>query len=378
MPTLHILAGPNGAGKSTLYQAELQPRHPAVEFVNADRLASAHFGHHASTEAEAKKGQELAEERRAALMAAGKSLVTESTFSHPSKLDLIQEAQGLGYKIAVYHVNVRSADVSIDRVQNRVSQGGHDVPEDRIRGRYERNKALIKEAVLIADRGQVFDNSVKNQRPELALKFDRGQLTYASDRVPTWAKELYADQLKRFSASRLNPAVASFEQAKAITGKLLSNEAKTYIGRDGGLYRGEIIGQTELHTLQKLNDKSAVAHFTDRLKNEPSMNNYATIEYVKGEEKATVSERPARAVAFEKQTEEEATKRFPELKPSFDIMRNFEVQGRALGTITDANAEQFRASLKDKMTTALDAGKLPKPMQKEASLPDRQTPDRER
>jgi predicted ABC-type ATPase len=378
MPTLHILAGPNGAGKSTLYQAELKPLHPTVEFVNADRLANAHFGHHASTEAEAKKGQELAEERRADLMAARKSLITESTFSHPSKLELIQEAKDLGYKIAVYHVNVRSADVSIDRVQNRVTQGGHDVPEDRIRGRYERNQPLIKEAVLTADRGQVFDNSVKNKAPELALKFERGQLTYVSEQVPAWARALYADQLEKFSAARLNPAAASFDQAKAITLKTLGDEAKTYIAREGGNYRGEIIGQTDLHTLQKLNDKSVVAHFTDKLKTEPTLSNYATIEYIKGENKATVSERPARAVAFEKQTEEAALKRFPELKPAYDILRTFEAQGRAQGTITDANAEQFRATLKTKMTTALDAGNLPKALAKETTLPERNSQDRDR
>jgi predicted ABC-type ATPase len=378
MPTLHILAGPNGAGKSTLYQAALKPEHPNVEFVNADRLASAHFGHHAATEAEAKKGQELAEERRAALMAARKSLITESTFSHPSKLELIQEAKDLGYKIAVYHVNVSSADVSIDRVQNRVNQGGHDVPEDRIRGRYERNQPLIREAVLTANRGQVFDNSITNKPPELALKFERGQLTYVSERVPTWARDLYADQLDKFSAARLNPAAASFDQAKAITLKVLGDEAKTYIGREGGHYRGEIIGQTDLHTLQKLNDKSVVAHFNDKLQTEPTLSSYATIEYVKGQSKATVSERLTRAVAFEKQSEDEALKRFPELKPAYDIMRSFEARGRQEGTITDANVEQFRATLKGKMQTALDAGNLPKALNKETTLPERNAPDRER
>jgi predicted ABC-type ATPase len=378
MPTMFVLAGPNGAGKTTLYMAEVAPRNPNAEFINADRLAAAHFGHHASTEAEAKKGQELAEERRAAAMAERKSFVTESTFSHPSKLDLIREAQDLGFKVQVYHVNVRSAEVSIDRVQHRVTQGGHDVPEDRIRGRYERNKELIKDAVLMADRGQVFDNSVKDRKPELAIMFERGQLVYASERMPTWAREIYASQLERFSASRLNAPAASFEQARTITTKLLGGDAKTFITRDAGKYRGEIVGQTELHTLQKLNDKTVIAHFTDRLEKQPSISNYASIEYVKGEAKAKVSERPARAVAFEKQTEEEAIKRFPELKPSFDIMRNFEAQGRAAGTITDANAEQFRASLKEKMTTALDAGKVPKPMEKDINPVDKNLPSLER
>lgn len=364
MPTLHILAGPNGAGKTTLYEAAVKPVIPTVEFVNADRLAAAHFGHNASTEAEAKKGQELADERRAALMAAGKSLVTESTFSHPSKLDLLAEARARGYKIAVYHVNVRSAEVSIARVRDRVTQGGHDVPEDRIRGRYERNKALIKEAVLAADRGQVFDNSRQGLPPELALAFERGRLTYASTRVPLWAREVYAAQLERLSASRLNSAADSFDQAKIITQKLLGDGAKTYTSREG-LYRGEIIGQTALHTLQQLSAKSAVAHFTERLKHQPTIGSHATIHYRKGETKALVQERPARAVAFEKQAEAEAVQRYPELKPAYDILRAFEAEGRAQGRINDGNADHFRATFKDKMLAALNAGQLPKRRAKE-------------
>jgi predicted ABC-type ATPase len=378
MPTLHVLAGPNGAGKTTLYEAEVKPANPLVEFVNADRLAAAHFGHHASTEEEAKKGQALADGRRAVLMGSGKSLVTESTFSHPSKLRLIQEALDLGYRVAVYHVNVRSAELSIERVKDRVGRGGHDVPEDRIRGRYERNKALIKTAVLMADRGQVFDNSRLGQPPELALKFERGQLTYASDRVPAWAKDLYADQLEHYSASRLNPAAASFEQARLIAQKVLGEDAKTYVAKERALYRGEIIGQTALHTLQRVNAATVVAHFTERLKDHPSVGRYASIEYSKGESKASVTSRPARAVAFERQTEQEATARFPELKTAYGIMRTFEDEGRASGKITDANVGQFRATLKLKMTSALDSGKLPKLLERGIVKPERPSPDRGR
>ncbi len=77
-PVLHILAGPNGAGKTTLYEVQIRPLTDAP-FVNADRLAFEALGRHALTRAEAELGQELANGRRDALMAAGESLVTEST-----------------------------------------------------------------------------------------------------------------------------------------------------------------------------------------------------------------------------------------------------------------------------------------------------------
>ena len=88
--------------------------------------------------------------------------------------------------------------------------------------------------------------------------------------------------------------------------------------------------------------------------------------------------RPARAVAFERQTEEEAIARFPELKTAYGIMRTFEDEGRASGKITDANVGQFRATLKLKMTSALDTGKLPKLLERGIVKPDRPSPDRGR
>jgi predicted ABC-type ATPase len=100
-PILHILAGPNGAGKTTLYEAWVR-RLTDAEFVNADRLCLQALGRHAKTREDAELGQRLANERRAALLAAGMSLVTETTFSHPSKLDLITQARDLGYRVVVY------------------------------------------------------------------------------------------------------------------------------------------------------------------------------------------------------------------------------------------------------------------------------------
>ena len=75
------------------------------------------------TRQEAELGQELANGRRDALMAAGESLVTASTFSHPSKLDLIRKAKGLGYQVLVHHVNVEGADFAVARVAAREARG---------------------------------------------------------------------------------------------------------------------------------------------------------------------------------------------------------------------------------------------------------------
>ena len=199
-PVLHVLAGPNGAGKSTLYEAVVR-RVTDAEFVNADQLARSALGHHALTQAEAELGQRLAEERRDALMASRQSLVTESTFSHASKLDLLGGARAAGYRVVVYHVNLDTPELAVSRVAFREGRGGHPVPEDRIRGRYERNQPLIREAIRMADFGHVFDNSLAGLPPRRILAFENGRVVSADPVLPDWAARLYGEDLAKARAN---------------------------------------------------------------------------------------------------------------------------------------------------------------------------------
>ncbi|MET0271672.1 MAG: zeta toxin family protein [Phenylobacterium sp.] len=189
-PAVHILAGPNGAGKTTLYEAFVR-RATNAEFVNADRLSLEALGRHALTREDAELGQRLANERRDALLAGRQSLVTESTFSHPSKLELVRKAKALGYTVVVYHVNVQTADDAVARVTAREGHGGHPVPEANIRGRYERNPPLIREAVMLADLAHVFDNSRLGALPRRIIAFEAGKVTHVVDDLPDWAATLY-------------------------------------------------------------------------------------------------------------------------------------------------------------------------------------------
>ena len=68
-------------------------------------------------------------------------------FSHPSKIDLIETARARGYLVVVMHVGVDSPDLSVARVRLRTEEGGHDVPEGKVRARYERGASLVREAV---------------------------------------------------------------------------------------------------------------------------------------------------------------------------------------------------------------------------------------
>ncbi|EAQ02669.1 hypothetical protein OB2597_18172 [Pseudooceanicola batsensis HTCC2597] len=191
-PSLVLIAGPNGAGKSTLYQTRVAPSF-AGPFINADIIQRDEL-RDPSMEASYEAAR-IAEARRTDLMEASQSFATETVFSHPSKLDIIEIARTRGYLVVVMHVGVDSPDLSVHRVQGRTEEGGHDVPEEKIRARFDRGQPLIRQAVLRADRGMVFDNSGLNTPPKQMLVFANGRLVRADPILPEWIIKAYAADL---------------------------------------------------------------------------------------------------------------------------------------------------------------------------------------
>lgn len=191
-PVMIVLAGPNGAGKSTLYHTRVAPIF-AGPFINADLIQRDELKDgalDASYEA-----ARIATERRAAFIADKRDFVTETVFSHPSKLALVDEAKAAGFTLIVMHVGVETPELSVARVKARVDEHGHAVPEDKVRARFERCGALIRQAVLKADRGFVYDNSRLNTPPKRCLEFKRGMRQVVRPILPDWIRTLYADEL---------------------------------------------------------------------------------------------------------------------------------------------------------------------------------------
>ena len=192
-PTMIVIAGPNGAGKSTLYQTRVAPSF-AGPFINADIIQSDELCD--PSPATSYEAANIASSRRADCLARGRDFVTETVFSHPSKLELIDQARNRGFTVIVMHVGVDTPDLSVARVGTRVEEGGHIVPEDKIRARYMRGAPLIRAAVLKADRGLVFDNSRLNEPPSHCLTFANGRLAFALPRLPDWIRSVYETDLE--------------------------------------------------------------------------------------------------------------------------------------------------------------------------------------
>jgi predicted ABC-type ATPase len=180
-PVLHLLAGPNGAGKTTLV-AQIIRTTTHLPFVNADELASRHWpgdelrhGHDASR---------LAQQLREQLLDDGASFIAETVFSHPSKVELVRSARRRGYRVTL-HVVLVTEELAVARVQTRLRNGGHDVPEQKVRERFHRLWPLVAEAISIADESFVYDNTSSMQPHRLVAAFLSGRISGEAN-WPAW------------------------------------------------------------------------------------------------------------------------------------------------------------------------------------------------
>ena len=96
----------------------------------------------------------------------GNDFSFETVMSHPDKLEFLKRAVMSGYHVYLYFISTDDVRVNIARIKTRVKNGGHDVPEDKIRNRYIRSLELLYDAMKICYKSYLFDNS--NNTVELA------------------------------------------------------------------------------------------------------------------------------------------------------------------------------------------------------------------
>ncbi len=182
MSRLDLVVGPNGAGKSTFVRLAVAPQWRGAVFVNADLIAAERWPD-AQLE-HAYEAAELARRTRSQLIVLRRPFIAETVFSHPSKLDLMDDATAGGYYVAL-HVLMVPEDLAVARVASRYAQGGHDVPVEKIRGRYQRLWATVAAAVPRANVATFWDNSDAGAPQQVAL-FIAG-LSAGPPRWPRWA-----------------------------------------------------------------------------------------------------------------------------------------------------------------------------------------------
>lgn len=102
---------------------------------------------------------DLAEYIRQYLLHAGYSFTYETVMSHPSKIDFMHKAKLAGYRVYLYFIATVDPEININRVNVRISQDGHSVPDSIVRSRYYKSLSQLSAAIKYSNRAYLWDNS---------------------------------------------------------------------------------------------------------------------------------------------------------------------------------------------------------------------------
>jgi len=131
---LYIISGPNGAGKTTASMTLLPEVWQCREFVNADAIAVGLSPF--NPDSMAIEAGKLMLKRIDDLLSQGETFAIETTLAAKSYVNLIRRAKEQEYSVSLLFLWLESPENAICRVALRVSEGGHNIPEDVIVRRY--------------------------------------------------------------------------------------------------------------------------------------------------------------------------------------------------------------------------------------------------
>lgn len=207
-PSIFVLAGTNGAGKSSVAGAAF--RAGGTNYFNPDEATRWIL--------EAEPELELSEANsRAWLMGKAfleRAIASRLRFAFETTLGgntipaLLERAHEAVLPVRIWFVGLANADLHIGRVKARVAKGGHDIPEAKIRERYDRSRENLIRLLPILTELWLFDNSEEGDpaqgiapRPQLILHVLDGRITERCEvtAVPEWAKPVYLAALRLYS-----------------------------------------------------------------------------------------------------------------------------------------------------------------------------------
>jgi predicted ABC-type ATPase len=183
-PIVVAIAGPNGAGKTTFRHVHLASA--GLRFVNADAMA-------AELAVGPYEAARLADALRRALVEREESFVFETVFSEPvgDKVAFLEEAAGRGYVVVLCYIGLSAADQSVERVAMRVTQGGHDVPDDKLQTRFSRTLINLRAAITRLPHVLIYDNSDLSAPYRQVAVFDHGQRRHLHEPIPEWLRLVF-------------------------------------------------------------------------------------------------------------------------------------------------------------------------------------------
>ncbi len=193
-PVLHIFGGPNGAGKSTLFACFQETAQQPVEQVNGDVLQQ-QYPQLSGFEVGGITAARIRE-----LIAARTSFSIENNLATADNYKLITGAKAADYRIELVYVSLDSVQECRYRVQQRVKEGGHDVPPAIIEHRYHQSLSLLKQHYHLFDHIRLVDNTDRATGYQTAALIEKGKVLEVQAEPAGWAKDVvrHIQQRERF------------------------------------------------------------------------------------------------------------------------------------------------------------------------------------
>jgi len=204
-PLILVLAGINGAGKSSVGGRYI--RGEGMTYFNPDEVAAAVREELGCTLDEANghawsRGKELLENA----IRERTSHAFETTLGGSTIARLLGKAADAGFDVSIWFVGLESVQHHLARVRARVASGGHDIPEEKIRERWDASRENLIRLLPRLYELRIFDNSAERDPqtgeippPRLLLHWQRGAVIgpeqAALESTPEWAKPIVAAAL---------------------------------------------------------------------------------------------------------------------------------------------------------------------------------------
>lgn len=203
-----VFAGPNGSGKSTVTSMI----DTVGEYINADTIKN-------STGYSDLDSAKFAEEKRNKCIEEKRDFTFETVLSTDRNLKLLQKAKENDYFIKVYFVLTASSAINIERVASRVTNGGHDVPVDKIISRYNKSLSLLPEVIKVSDICNIIDNT------DTAVRiFSKKKDYYRLWETVDWSKERIFNLTGRSEFNEITPCYILLLSDELQVAKLKENK----------------------------------------------------------------------------------------------------------------------------------------------------------
>jgi predicted ABC-type ATPase len=204
-PCIYVLAGTNGAGKSSIGGAMFLQS--GAEYFNPDEAAAKILSHNAGFSQEQASSEAWHQGKRLLERAIKERryFAFETTLGGNTIPKLLADAISAGIEVRMWYVGLESPELHIARVRSRAAKGGHDIPESRIRERYDRSRLNLVRLMPGLTELIVYDNSKEADpdsgdapEPKLILHMVRGKVVDCCDlaAAPEWAKPILAAALR--------------------------------------------------------------------------------------------------------------------------------------------------------------------------------------